>query len=433
MLDRSPRGRFTVILRLEKKNNMDAARTRRTYQAELVRAAASGVLETSWNTFLLLIAVRAFDAGPLTKSLVASGSGLGLLLTPITVSLVARARWPGARAAAAFTAVGAVLFWIAAVFPALPVFVAVAMLAPAAHAAMVPLITQMYQENYPEHERGKRFSRTVMIRVLAAAGFGWLGGHWFRESMAPFPSLLGVYGLAYGLATAALLSCPSAPLSQDGGSHPLRALRHVRTDRLFRITLWSWMFMGFGNLLMMPLRVEYLANPKYGLTLTAPEVALLTVVIPSATRLVMAPIWGWMFDRINFFLLRVLLNLGFLSGIVSFFWSGSWTGLTVGSVLFGVANAGGDVAWSLWVTKIAAPEKVADYMSVHTFLTGARSLVAPFVAFHLAVFVSLQGMAAFSGALIVLASALLLPEFRHGRTGRLQDLGVVPTTDTARD
>lgn len=74
--------------------------------------------------------------------------------------------------------------------------------------------------------------------------------------------------------------------------------------------------------------------------------------------------------------------------------SDSLGGLALGAVIFGVANAGGDVAWSLWVTKFAPPERVADYMSVHTFFTGVRGVAAPLIAFHL---VGTMGMVPMAG------------------------------------
>jgi hypothetical protein len=88
----------------------------------------------------------------------------------------------------------------------------------------------------------------------------------------------------------------------------------------------------------------------------------------------------------NFFVLRITLNLGFALGAVSFFVGGTMPWLVGGAIFFGVSNSGADVAWSLWVTKFAPPDRVADYMSVHTFFTGVRgvvrrlshSLVSPF-------------------------------------------------------
>jgi MFS family permease len=118
--------------------------------------------------------------------------------------------------------------------------------------------------------------------------------------------------------------------------------------------------------------------------LTAAKVAFLTGVLPNLARLIMSPVWGWLFDRMNFFVLRVVLNMGFALGIFSFFTSNDTTGLIIGGIIFGISNAGGDIAWSLWVSKFAPPGRVADYMSVHTFFTGLRGVIAPVAAFHLA-------------------------------------------------
>jgi MFS family permease len=175
------------------------------------------------------------------------------------------------------------------------------------------------------------------------------------------------------------------------------------------------MLMGFANLMMLPMRIEYLANPNYGLALSAAEIAFLTGVVPNSARLVLSPVWGTLFDRMNFFVLRVVVNIGFALGIFAFFTSNSILGLLVGAVIHGIANAGGDVAWGLWVTKFAPPDRVADYMSVHTFFTGVRGVLAPLVAFHLVAVLSMSTLGWISGALIVAASLLLLPEIPHGR------------------
>jgi MFS family permease len=123
----------------------------------------------------------------------------------------------------------------------------------------------------------------------------------------------------------------------------------------------------------------------------------------------------------NFFALRVVLNLGFALSIVTFFMSNSMPGLITGAVIFGISNAGGDVAWGLWVTKLAPPERVADYMSVHTFFTGVRGVLAPIVAFQIAGVLSLATIGWICAAMIAAASVMLLPEikwFRSARPGR---------------
>jgi MFS family permease len=279
----------------------------------------------------------------------------------------------------------------------------------------------MYQDNYPEGERGRRFSRTVMIRIAMAALFSKLAGDALSgERLEGFRWLLVVFGGAMGIASFCLSRCPTEPIPQDGGAHPLRALRFARDDKIFRHTLICWMLMGFANLMMLPLRIEYLANEKYhpGRILSVGMIAMLTGVIPNLARLVLSPVWGYLFDHVNFFALRATLNVGFAIGILTFFTSDAHWGLVAGAVVYGISNAGGDVAWSLWVTKFAPPGRVADYMSVHTFLTGVRGVLAPAFAFAMVSRLSLGMMAGISCALILAASALLLTELKAGRRAR---------------
>ena len=75
-------------------------------------------------------------------------------------------------------------------------------------------------------------------------------------------------------------------------------------------------------------------------------------------------------------------------------------------------------AWSLWVTKFAPENRVADYMSVHTFFTGVRGVLAPLTAFQLAKTLSLSTLGIVSAILILFATLLLIPEIRFGRLAR---------------
>ena len=400
-----------------------ATRTRLTYRYERWRALASGVLESAGSTFLLLTAVSYYHAGAVSKALVAGGGSVGLILSPWIVSRVERLGWPVAQAASRLALLGAASMGVMALVPILPVFVCGSVLAMATAAAAIPLMTQVFQENYPEAQRGKLFSRTVMIRIAAAAGFSELAGRALAGNLARFQALLVIFALAFALASYCTRRCPSRPLQATAGSHPFKALRFAIEDRLFGQTLIMWMLMGFGNLMMLPLRVEYLANPKHGVSwggapLTAAHVALLTGVIPNLARLALNPFWGWAFDRMNFFALRIVLNLGFAVGIFSFFASHSVWGLAAAAVVFGISNAGGDVAWSLWVTKFAPPERVADYMSVHTFFTGLRGVVAPVMAFQLLAHWSVAQISWLSVGLILAGTALLIPELKAGRQAR---------------
>jgi MFS family permease len=254
-----------------------------------------------------------------------------------------------------------------------------------------------------------------MVRIASTAAFSKLAGDWLSGHMQRFPLLLGLFGTALAVASFCLWRCPTHPIPPDESAHPLRSLRFIKEDAIFRRTLICWMLMGFANLMMIPLRVEYLGNPKYQQHLTVATIALLTGVIPNLARLALSPVWGHLFDRMNFFALRVTLNIGFAIGILAFFTSNSMAGMIAGAIVFGISNAGGDVAWSLWVTKFAPPERVADYMAIHTSLTGLRGVLAPLVAFYMVTRLSLGVLAFISTGLIVLATLLLLPEIRIGK------------------
>src|SRR5262245_14667145 len=144
--------------------------TDRTYRYELLRAVASGILETAGSTFLLLIAVW-FGAGPLAKGFVAGAGSLGLLLSPLVVSFVTAAGARTSIAASRVQARRAASYGLGDQLPGLLPYERSSMVAMASAAAIIPRLTQTYQENSPERERGRRFSRTVMIRIATAAFF----------------------------------------------------------------------------------------------------------------------------------------------------------------------------------------------------------------------------------------------------------------------
>ncbi len=102
---------------------LDPHRTALTFRYERWRAISSGILETAGGTFLLLIAVRGFEAGAIAKALVAGGGSFGLMLGPWLVARVETAAWPVAKAAARMAVLGAIGFVIMALVPVLPVFV----------------------------------------------------------------------------------------------------------------------------------------------------------------------------------------------------------------------------------------------------------------------------------------------------------------------
>lgn len=400
--------------------NEPDARKRRTFQIELRRAASYGILETAGATFLLLIAVKYFQTGATAKALLMVASPLGLLISPLAVSFTRWMQWTAAKGAAVTSWLGCVGFGVAAVVGGQTAFIASGMLGVLSISLGVPMLTQIYHENYPANERGDLFSKTVMVRVLVSATFAWLAGMWLESHLGHYRWLMAGFAVASGFGAWWIGGCPSGLLT-GGSTNPFHGIRHIRDDRLFRHLLTSWMLLGSGNLLMLPLRVEYLANPRFGISASPAVIALVVSTLPSLTNLVFARFWGRLFDSMNFFVLRIILNTLFIAGIATFFLIGGMSGFIAGGFFFGMANSGGNLAWSLWVTKVAPSGLVAEYMGVHSFLTGVRGVITPFFAFYMIEFTPMSTLAWIGMISIFLGSVILGPEantLRKRRAGQ---------------
>lgn len=401
-------------------------RARITFRMERWRSIFGGIIETAGNTFLLLIATRVFDLGPWAKASIAAGTSVGLLLSPVVVDAARSLGMQPSRAVSGLLALGGLSCLLITLLPHPWVYTGGCVLALLASTCAIPLMTQIYHDNYPADQRGRLYSSAFMVRIASAMVFAWIGGQILNgdpiPGWAPHTStavaperwrwMTLLFALAYLAAAAAVRRIPTRPLDASAALHPLQGLRFVREDPVFRNALMAWMLMGFANLAMLPIRVEYLGNPRFGLGLSAAEIAWLTLVIPNGARWIMSPIWGRLFDRMNFFRLRITLNAGFAVGIATFFMSESPAGLVIGAIFYGISTAGGDVAWGLWVTKVAPPAHVTDYMAVHTFSTGIRGVLAPVCAFQAVQTWSPATMGWIAAAMIVAACGLLIPEIR---------------------
>ncbi len=379
------------------------AETDLTIHLERLRAIALGVFESAQSTFLLLILVRWFDGTSAEKSLVAGAYQSGLLVTPIILYLTRRLALAPSQAMSCLFGAAASLYALAAIISNHSAFVILTSIGSLLHAASSPLMTTMMYSNYPAARRGLIHSQNNSIRLATSIIFASIAGWALSGRLSYYSYLIGLYSCALAAASYLLWKVPRC-----GGALTERPLlecfTHIKIDRVLRDTLIAWMFLGFGNLMMLPLRIEYLANHEHGLQLSEMEITLLVATIPHLARLVASPMWGRLFDRLNFFSLRITVNLFFLLSVFSFFSSSSFLSLAVAAAIFGFSNSGGDVAWSLWVTKFAPPDLVPDYMAVHTFFTGVRGVIAPIVAFSLLGVVSLTTLMWVSATLMSFAT-----------------------------
>lgn len=392
---------------------------RRTQVVDIARSVPLGVLLPLETSVLLTIAIKRFETGGLTKGIIAAASGVGLLASPFVTAVARRSGRPVMVVAASISAIGAVGLALAAAGP-LPLFVLGVIVGIASVSAVIPLVTVTYERNYPVHQRGRRVGVGMALKVAVSALAGLAMGSFLDRHLGRW----WVVALAGACALGAMASLqgfmPSAPLARVSGvrNRPWPHFHLMREDRKLRLTLGAWMLMGFGNLMLLPLRVEYLAGDRYGIRADAGKIILLTVTVPAVVRLLTMPIFGVVFDRLSFFASRIVVNLLFAAYVAAFFTGSSDLGLYLGAVVLGVAGAGGDLMWGLWVTKFAPSDRVADYMGLHTFFTGVRAVTAPIVGFLVIASMPLSTVAWMAAGMMVASSLVLLPEARAERATR---------------
>ena len=385
---------------------------RRTLLFDSIRSFAFGVLETGPKTFFLLIVVRHFAAGDAIKTLVSLPQAFGLVAALLVISYLARIPVRRNLVAAAALALAAVGFGGAAVASTVAWHVLWLVPAAATGAVTLPLYTAIIKENYPAHLRGRLFAVELVLAMIGSALFHVAGGAILESSAAGYRWVVAAYGGANLLAAGALLFVPVRRRRRIRGAaaiSPLAALALLWRDRAFGLTVGAWFLFGFGSLLVAPLRILFLTEPQYGFDLPAVQVAFIAGTVPDIMRLIFTPIWANLFDRYNFVAVRVGLNLFTIAGIVLFFQFHSVPLVVIGSAFMGAFNAGGLLAWNLWVTRFADRERTAAYMSVHTFATGMRMILGATIGIRIASQEGAPLVAWIATGFVVIGTLALLP------------------------
>lgn len=399
--------------------NPPPALTRKTFRLELARGPFQGLLEAGWITFGLTIATRVFEAPDFGKALIAAAFAIGHLITPIGLYLMSYSKLR-VSSLCALLLLGVTGFLLLAGFSSVFwAFAAGMIFSQILNAQQSTLLIRIHAENYPNKRRGSLLSIVFSVASLAGAIAAVGGGALLDFRMDLYPVIIFVMA---GAALAAVLltyKIPSQPLGEDAHDSPWKNISLAWTDKLFGKLLFAWMLMGLGNLIIIPLRIEYLANPAYGIDATALQIATLTFIIPAVVRILSTSLWGYLFDRTNFIVLRTALNTCFLISVLLFFFTDNMIIMGLGAVFMGLGMGGGHIAWNLWVTKLAPPEKVSAYMSVHTALTGVRGLAAPFLGFALIAWIGPWGVGIFSATLIFLSMVLFLGNISDDRVQKL--------------
>lgn len=355
----------------------------RTYRWDLWRGTSQGFLEACWQTFALLIAIRVFAAPDALKSLIPASLGIGMMLTLLSLALSSRLGWPAAKLSAFYYFTGAACLLLVSLANHIYLYVAGILAAQILFTQLGPLTTHIYATNYTRTQRGRRVANFILTGTFVGAIWAFLGGGLLDADTAFWRLLFLVAATAALFGGFCCLRMPSTPVNPNHAGNVWQNLSLAFRDRLFGLMLLAWMFMGFGNLMTQPLRIEYLANPAYGINANNLQIGLILGTIPLVARLFATKIWGFLFDRLNLVHVRLILNMVFFVSILLYFSSTNLLLLGLSTAILGIAFGGGGVLWTLWVTKLAPPEKVSAYMSVHTSFTGLRATLAPFLGYYL--------------------------------------------------
>ena len=393
---------------------------RRTYKYDLWRGFFEGVLSSGIQTFALFIAIRYYNAGEGLKSLIAAAPFIGMILSLPLVHYTAGKGLKKSFCSAVPSALASVCLIIAAWIPSLEFYALMITISYICRSAAIPYLTSIYSDNYPHLKRGASFSKPLLLTVAISSLFGLAGSLLLEMNIIYFNWVFPVVGISALAKAWAISSMPSKVIEKTSHNHPFGNFEYVIKDREFGYVLFTWFIMGFANLWVLPLRVDYVASSTYGIEASPLIVALIITIIPETIRFLFIPFWARLFDHMNFIVLRMILNVLFGMGIALFFISKNLLIIGAGSALIGLAFAGGSIAWALWVTKYAPPEKVSAYMSVHVCLTGIRGTIGPMIGYWTAAQVGATMTGWISCGLMILATIMLLPEIKHGRKKMLE-------------
>lgn len=375
----------------------------KTHRNDQLRAPFLGILETGWSTFALVIAIRHFDASETIKAWITGAGPMGFLLAPLSLYLVAVVKLYAHQACALLFALAAILLSMAANVESLGAYCFAIVLSQICAVQCTPFMLKIFADTYAPSERGRRMSRPFIITAISAIAFSIWGGALLDRSIDHYPILFLIMALS-GLVLAYLSQrFESQQITHRHTGNPWQNLSLIWQDRFFGYLLGAWMLLGLGNLITLPIRIEYLADPKYGINASNTTISILMLVIPACTRIASTPLWSRLFDRASLITNRNILNIFFLMSIAGFFYSKNVWVIGCSMAAFGIAIAGGKILWSLWVTKIAPVEKSAAYMSIHMALTGFRGTLAPFIGYWILSQFHAQAVALTGGFLIILA------------------------------
>ncbi|MCA9278887.1 MAG: MFS transporter [Phycisphaeraceae bacterium] len=249
-----------------------------------------------------------------------------------------------------------------------------------------------WQLNYPRESRGRITGKLATVQTLTIAALGWTLGKALDYEQNAFRVLLPV-GCVIGFVTvwtwlrmpvrqnAKLRRDERAIASNADARRSLTIYQILKTDSAYRSYMMSQMMMGLGNLIMIaisPVMVKEVFHQSYSGGIA------ITNTLPLLMMPVSIPIWARLLDKGHVVAFRAVHSWVFVTSqtcMVLGYWFQEISLIYAAAAFQGAGFGGGVLAWPLGHMDFAPPERAADYLNVHVWLTGLRGLVAPLIAF----------------------------------------------------
>lgn len=361
----------------------DDAIMRHNVRAETLFSAFNGVYMGLAIFAAPVVALAGLQADKIEVTILQSALPVGAFLGPLWVAW--GRRW-GMKKLVTRTTIWSslpllLLFWVhdAALFTALIT------LSQLLNSAVRVGQSSLYRSIYAHSHHGRIISRmslwsylTMVPTILLA---GWLTD-WNPESYRVLYPLAGLCGLISGQC---FRSIRAPHVASDQPAPDWRSSVHelklvIVQDRVY--LLFQIAFFLSGAAYQMSRHVVMLLA-RDAFHFGAFDLSLWLEVVPQLVFAVSSPAWGRVFDRIGILRCRLLSSVimaaylaCYFLGIVSI--SPLW--IYLGSILQGVANAGGQLTWYLASSHFAPRvEDVPIYNSIHFTLNGVRGLIFPYV------------------------------------------------------
>ena len=206
---------------------------KQTYKYDLLRGFFEGILSAGIQTFTLLIAIRYYNAGEGPKSLIAAAPFMGMILSLPLVHYAAGKRIKKSWCSAGPSILTGICLIVAAWIPSLELYVLMIVLGYICRSAILPFLTSIYIDNYPQDKHGAYFSKPLLLTVASSAFFGIAGSSILEINISYFSWVFTFLGLSALAKAWAMYSMPSKVIEGKSHDNPFGNFKYIFEDRDF--------------------------------------------------------------------------------------------------------------------------------------------------------------------------------------------------------